>query len=100
MPSVFFITIPSRKQKISYTIVSLIMHDGKSLYFGHYVSDFLNDNTEMWWHCDDDEITELCDFPEGVYTRESHKNIDARLRQSNVNGLYHNKQPYIIQICF
>ena len=69
----FFIKITSQKENISYTLVSLIMHDGTSLYCGHYISDIFNTNTGIWWHCDSDEITEISDFPEGIYTIESHK---------------------------
>ena len=34
---------------------------------------YFDANIGIWWHCDDDEITEISDFPEGVYTIESHK---------------------------
>ena len=30
-------------------------------------------NTGIWWYCDDANITEIGDSPEGVYTRESRK---------------------------
>ena len=33
----------------------------------------------IWWHFDDDDITEISDFPEYVYTIESHqKKIQMR----------------------
>ena len=51
----------------------MIMHDGGSLDYGHYVSDVLDTNTGIWWHCDDYEITEVRDFTEGVYNIESNK---------------------------
>ena len=38
--SEFLINIPSINEKISYTLVSLIMHDGDSFYFLHNLSDF------------------------------------------------------------
>ena len=38
IPSQFLSKIPSINENISYTIVSLIMHDGESLDYGHYVS--------------------------------------------------------------
>ena len=41
----FFYRIPSSKDKISYSLVSLIMHDGESLNSGHYVRDFFDTNT-------------------------------------------------------
>ena len=53
--------------------MSLIIHDGDSLYCRHYVSDVFDFNTGIWWRCDDANITEIGDFPERVYTRESHK---------------------------
>ena len=39
--------IPSSNDKISYTLLSLINHDGDSLVCGHYVSDFFNSSTEI-----------------------------------------------------
>ena len=39
----------------------------------HYVSDVFDSSTGIWWHCDDDNITELSDLPKGVYYRETHK---------------------------
>ena len=53
---------PSSNEKISYTLVSLINHDGDSLDCGHYVSDIFDSSTGIWWHCDDDNITEISDF--------------------------------------
>ena len=50
------------------------MHDGDSLECVNYFSDVFYANTGIWWHCDDNEITEISAFPVGVYTRESHKN--------------------------
>ena len=41
---------------------------------GHYVSDVFDANTGIWWHYDDNNITEISDLPEGVYNRESHQN--------------------------
>ena len=55
---------------ISYTLVLLINHDGDSLNYGHYVSDFFYANTIIWWHCDDDNITKIRDLSKGVYIRE------------------------------
>ena len=42
------------------------MHDGDSLDYEHYVSDVFDTNTGIWWHCDDVNITEISDLPEGV----------------------------------
>ena len=49
------------------------MYDGNYLDCGHYVSDDFDANTGIWWHCDDSNITEISDFSEGVYTRDSCK---------------------------
>ena len=65
--------MPSSNEKISYALVSLIMHDGDSLDCGHYVIIFFDASTGICWHCDDENISEISDFPEGVYTIESHK---------------------------
>ena len=56
--------------------MSLITHDGHSLSSGHYFSGVFDVNTEILWHYDDDEITQISDFQEGVYTIESHKQKD------------------------
>ena len=53
--------------------MSLINHDGDSLDCGHYVSDVFNANTGIWWHCDDDNITQISDLPKVVYIIESQK---------------------------
>ena len=73
IPSELFITISSQKDNISYTLFSLIMNGGNSLYSRHYFRDVFDVNTEIWWYCDDDEITQIGDFIESVYTRETHK---------------------------
>ena len=73
IPSEYMIKLQSSNEKISYTLVSLVNHYGNSLDCGHYISDFFYSSTEIWWHCDDDNITELSDLPEGVYYRETHK---------------------------
>ena len=41
----YFYKEPSRNEKISYTLVSLINHDGESLDFGNYDSDIFDANT-------------------------------------------------------
>ena len=50
-----------------------INHDGDLLDCGHYVSDVFDISTGIWWHCDDDNITQISDLPKGVYYRETHK---------------------------
>ena len=65
--------LQSSNEQISYTLVLLINHDGDSLDCGHYVSDVFDSSTGIWWHCDDDNITEVSDLPERVYYRETHK---------------------------
>ena len=61
------------------------MHDGNSLECGNYVSDVFDSNTRIWWHCDNDDITEISDFPEGVYTRESNKKTKNKKLMSRSN---------------
>ena len=46
--------------------MSLINHDGDSLDCGHYVGDVFDANTGVWWHCDDDNITQITDLAQGV----------------------------------
>ena len=58
--------------------MSLIMHDVKAMTCGHYVSGVSDANTGIWWYCDDDEITEMSVFPEGVHTREIHHKFTKR----------------------
>ena len=71
------------------------MHDGELLDCGNYARYFFDANTGIWWHCEDDEITEINDLVEGVYIVENYKKhkeeIYVRIRQNTVNGFYHNK---------
>ena len=62
IPSEYFYKQPSSNEKISYTLVSLINHDGDSLDCGHYVSDVFDSSTGICWHSDDDNITQISDF--------------------------------------
>ena len=48
------------------------------LHNGHYVSDVFDSSTGIWWHCDDDNITEISDLPKGVYYRETHKSTKKK----------------------
>ena len=45
IPSEYFIKKPSNNEKIPYTLVSLIMHDGDSLDCGNYASGVFGANT-------------------------------------------------------
>ena len=71
MPSEDFINKPSINEKISYTLVSIIMHDGDSLDCVHYFRDVFDAKTGIWWNCDDANITEISNFLEGFYARDS-----------------------------
>ena len=62
IPLKFLYKPPSRNNKIPYTLVSLINHDGDSLDCGHYIIDVFDANTRIWWHCDDENITQISDF--------------------------------------
>ena len=73
IPLGFLYKKPPSNDNISYTLVSLINHDGDSLDCGNYVSDVFDDNTRIWWHCDDCNITKISDLQKGVYIRESNK---------------------------
>ena len=64
---------PSINEKISYTLVLMINHDGDSLDCVNYTSDVFNTNIGILWHCDDDNITQISDLPKGAYIGESHK---------------------------
>ena len=48
------------------------------MYCGNYVSEVLDFNTVIWWHCYDANTTEISDIPEGGYTRESQKPTKKR----------------------
>ena len=56
-----------------YTLFLLINPDGDSLDCGNYASDVFDSSTGIWWHYDDDNITEISDLPKGVYYRETQK---------------------------
>ena len=43
------------------------------------ISVVFNTNTEIWWHFDDVNITEISDLLEGVYIRESLRKCNVRL---------------------
>ena len=65
----FFYKVPSMNKKISYKLVSLIMHHGEYFDFLHYVSDVFDANTGIWWQCDDVNITEIIDLLDYDYIR-------------------------------
>ena len=69
-------------EEVSYTLVSLISHDGDSLDCGQYVSDVFDFNTGIFWHCDDANITGISDVLEGVYPREIQNQKKGNLCQS------------------
>ena len=50
---------PSSNEKISYTLVSLINHDGDSLDCGNYVNDVFDANTGIWCPCNDENISDV-----------------------------------------
>ena len=66
IPSEYMFKLQSSNEKILYTLVSLLNHDGDSLDCGHYVSDVFDSSTGILWHCDDDNIAELSGLSEGV----------------------------------
>ena len=106
IPSEYLWKQPSSNENISYTLVSLIKHDGDSLDFGHYVSDIFDSITGTWWHCDDDSITQISDLPKGFYYRETHKltkkkkEINARINRFIFCCLYQNKPSDKTQLYF
>ena len=69
----YMIKHQSSNEKISYTRVSIVNHDGDSLDCGHYVSDVFDSITVIWWHCDDENLSEHSDLPDGVYYKKSDK---------------------------
>ena len=77
--------------------MSLINHDGVSLDCGHDVSDVFDSSIGIWWHYDDNNITQISDLPNGVYYRETQKTHetenkkDRRINMNIVCCLYQNK---------
>ena len=53
--------------------MSLRVHDGDYFDCGNDASDVFDTNTGIWWHCGDDNITQISDLTERFYIRESHK---------------------------
>ena len=47
------------------------MHECSSFDSGHYYSGILYFNTGIWWHSDDEKVTQISDFSEGVYISEN-----------------------------
>ena len=78
IPLEFLYKQPSINFRISYILVSLINHDGDSLNCGHYMSDFFDAKTGIWWRCDYENITQIIDLSNGVYYRETHKNTKKK----------------------
>ena len=58
---------------------------------------FFDISTGIWWHCDDDNITEISYLPKVVYYRETHnthereKGNHGSINRCIVCCLYHNK---------
>ena len=68
IPLEFLYMQPSSNEKISYTLVSLIRHDGNSSDCGPYFSDSFDANTGILWHCDEDNIIQISGFTKrGLY---------------------------------
>ena len=103
IPLEFLYKKPSINEKISYTLVLLINHDGDSLDCVNYTSDVFNANIGIWWHFDGENITQISDLPKGVILeRVTKTRIDVRLNICNICCLYHNKsyekiQPYFFK---
>ena len=89
IPSEYLYRKPSSNEKISYTLVSLINHDVDLLDCGHYVSDVFDSSLGIWWHCDDDNITEISDLPKGVYYRETHKHTKNKNKSCQDQQMYY-----------
>ena len=104
IPSEYLFKQPSSNEKMSYTLVSLITHDGNSLDCGHYVSDVFDSSTGIWWHCDDDNIAEISDLQKGVSYRDNHKPtkkiINSSINRCIVCCLYQNKPSDKTQLQF
>ena len=75
-------------------------HDGDSLDCGHYVSDIFDDITGIWWRCDDDNTTQISDFPKGVILERVTKKSDVRLNRCIICCLYQNNPFEKIQLYF
>ena len=80
--------------------MSIINHDDDSLDSGHYVCDVFDDNTRIWLHSDDENITQISDLPTGVYIREIHQKSDIRLNRCIICCLYQSKPSEKIQLYF
>ena len=106
IPPEYLFKQPSSNEKISYTLVSLISHDGDSLNCGNYVSDVFDSSTGTLWHCDDENITVISDLPKGVYyretqeTHEKEKEINAKFNKCIFCCLYQNKPSDKTQLYF
>ena len=99
----FLHKIPSINDMISYTLVSLINHDGNSLDYGNYAFNVFDASTGIWWHCDDENITEIGALPKGFYITENHKKSkksDVWINTFTIFVLYQNKPFEKIQLIF
>ena len=65
--------------------MSLINHDVDSLDGGNYVSDVFDCSTGIWWHCGDDNITQIIDLSKGVYYIKTHKHMKNKKNDVRIN---------------
>ena len=96
IPLGFLYKKPPSNDNISYNLVSLINHDGDSLDCGNYFSDILYANTGLWWHCDDENITQISDLPKGFLLErvaKKRENNNVMLNRCIICCLYQNN-PY------
>ena len=78
--------------------MSLIIHGGNELDSRQYFSGVFYVNTGIWWHCDNDKITQINDFQKLYITERVKNNIIQRktlcqAKKSTIDSLYHNNQP-------
>ena len=61
------------RDEVVYIMISIKIYIDKDMNIGHYFCDVLDYNTETWWRCDDDIITNYSGYPENVYDDVSHE---------------------------
>ena len=90
IPLEFLYTQPSSNENISCTLVSLINHNGDLLDCGNSINDIFDASTSIWWHCDDDNITQISDLPKVVYVIEIYQKIPSDKIQIYLFSRIHN----------
>ena len=65
--------------------MSLVNHGSDSFDCLHYASDMFDSNTGIWWHFDDEKITQMSDFIKMCYIRESHNKTKNRIKAMSVS---------------